>query len=447
MANKDKRAAKGALILKDEARAKRNAKREDRISKRKKKKEEGGRGFIIFVVAFLLIIAILVAVVAIVAAVRHKNTVISLEGVRMDKEVAAFFVSMYRTEYTAAVKAQLAKEENSRNRKTPDDEGYFDELAEDGRTNREVFEELANSFLKQILTASVIFDSVRDLTDEEEEDIQRVIDEVVEYKADGSIERFNELTAKYGFDYDSFCDATTMYYKALSSLSVLYGAEGSSISQNATVCGSYLQEYAHVDMIIVRTETRLITDGEGKDYNVLLTDTERAARQELIERMDAAMTAYKTNSDGKMTATAFDAWLASSTDSGTEWINTGYYFHESAEMTAEFSEAIPGVVETALGMQMYSFESLWTEIEIERDGETYREPVKVYLYRYPPTDKAYADSRMTDVWFSDFYSDATVYLYNTTLLENMELVEDGGFAESFNYVQIPKNIDILPVFD
>ena len=435
MAKKNKKSAKGARILKEEARSARRAGRE---AKRARRKSEGGRGFIIFVAVFLILLIGLIAAVGIVSSIRYKNSVFTIDGMRMDKEVASFFVSMYRTEYTAAMRAQG---------KNPDKDGFFDELAEDGRTNREVYEELCASYLKQILAASYIFDSVRELKKEEEEDINRVVREVLEYKANGSVDTFNTMAEPFGFDYDSFHDAVTMYYKALSSFSALYGAEGAGISQNATVCGSYLQEYTHVSMIIVRTESKLITDGEGQDYNIMLDANERAARQALIASMDAAMDAYKNDTDGKMTLPAFQNWLSTSTDSGRDWLATGYYFHESAEMTDEFSEAFPGVVETAYEMQMGSFASLWTNIDIVVDGEVHSERVKVYLYRYEVTPGAYSDGRMSDVWFSDFYTDAAVYLFNSKLNEYMTLVEDGGYLEQFSYVSIGKNIDLIPRFD
>ena len=435
MAKKNKKSAKGALVLKEEARAARRAKKE---AKRARRKSEGGRGFIIFVAVFLILIIGLIAAVSIVSAVRHKNSVFTIDGMRMDKEVASFFVSMYRTEYTAAMRAQG---------KNPDKEGFFDELNEDGRTNREVYTELCASYLKQILTASYIFDSVRELTEEEEEDIDRVVREVLEYKAEGSVDTFNTMAAEFGFDYDSFHDAVTMYYKALTSFSALYGAEGAGLSQNETVCGSYLQEYTHVSMISVRTESKLITDGEGQDYNIMLDESERAQRQSLIASMDAAMDAYKNDTDGKMTLASFQNWLSASPDSGRDWVSTGYYFHESAEMTDEFSEAFPGVVEKAYQMQIGTFDSLQTDIDIVVDGEVHSERVKVYLYRYEVTPGAYADTRMSDVWFSDFYTDAAVYLFNTKLNTNIALVEDGGCARDFDYVAIPKNIDLLPRFD
>lgn len=434
MAKKHKKSDKGALILEAEAREARRTKK----ASREKKTKEGGRGFIIFVAVFLILLVLLVAALGIVSAIRHSNTVFSLDGMRMDKEVAAFFVSMYRADYTAAMRQQG---------KNPDAAGFFDELAEDGRTNREVFCELASSYLKEILVASYIFDSVRELEDEEEREIERVVGEVLEYKADGSEERFNELASEFGFDYDSFCDAVKMYYKALSSFAVLYGAEGALISQNETVCGSYLQEYTHVSMIVVRTETKLITDGEGRDYNITLTESEKAAKQALIAEMDAAMTAYKNDEDGKMTVAAFENWLASSTDSGRDWVNTGYYFHENAEMTKEFSDAFPGVVEAAYAMPMYSFDSLYTDIEIMVDDEVRTERVKIYLYKYPPERGAYAETSMKDVWFSDFFSDAAVYLFGEEVKSNLAAVEEGGFAEEFDYVGVGKNIDLIPRFD
>lgn len=401
-----------------------------------KKKTKKNKAVIIFISVFVGIVIALGATVGIISAVKHANAVVSYNGTSMDREVASFFVSLYKVDYLREVRGEG---------ENPNREGFWESEYKDGKTYGEDFSERAKNYLKEILVACYIFDSHRTLTDDEEEKIEKVCSEVL-HKMGNDEDKFNSEAEKHGFDYDSFCDAVKLYYKSMYAFDALYGEGGEGIVSNATVCGSYLNEYTHVSMIVVRTQTKLV-NGDN-DY---LDSAEATEREALIAKMHAAMDAYATDSAGKMTTDAFENWLAGNNESGTEWRETGFYFHPNAEMTEEFKTALPGVVEKAYEMDMYTFAEVETTVDIEIDDDTLedgilKEKVHVFLYKYPVTDKAYNNSELREVWLSDFFIDAAAYLYTSTLNEYIEDVADGGFADEFDYVSIEHNIDFIPRF-
>lgn len=397
------------------------------------------RVVIIFVSVFVLALIIFGTTLGIISAVRHAGAVYSYNGTVMDKGVAAFFTSRFKVDYFTALRNEGY---------TPiDDEEFWSSEYKDGVSFRESFSGLLEAHLKEILVANYIFDNCRSLTADDKDQIKKTVSEVVEYKADGSVEKFNEIASQYGFDYNSFSDAVTMYYKATNAFLAMFGEDGVNISSDTTVCGSYLNEYTHVSLIIVRESTELKNSESEGERNTHLSESEKLERKEYIETIHSAIEAYKNGTDGKMTVTAFENWLDDDENSATSWREVGYYFNENAEKTAEFAEIFPDVVKKAYEMEMYSFDEVEMNMTIEmEDGGEYEEKIHVFIYKYPPTDGAYADEDAANYWFSDFYSDASVYIYSNYLDEYREGVETGGYYGKFDGVSIPVNIDLVPRF-
>ena len=397
------------------------------------------RAVIIFVSVILAAILIFGVTLGIISAVRHAGAVYSYNGAVMSSEVAAFFTSRFKVDYFTALRNE--------GHMPIDDEEFWGSEYKDGVSYRESFAKLLDDHLKEILVANYIFDNFRTLTGEEKEKIEKTVSEVVEYKADGSVEKFNEMASEFGFDHKSFKEAVTMYYKAANAFSAMYGEGGVKISADATVCGSYLNEYTHVSMIIVREGTELKKNESEGERNVYLSEAERAERAEYIANIHSALNAYKNDTDGKMTTTAFENWLDDKENSATAWREVGYYFNENAEKTAEFSELFPDVVKKAYEMENYSFDEVEMTVTIEmEDGGEYEEKLHVFMYKYPPTDGAYADENAANYWFSDFYSDAAVFVYSRYLEEYREGVKAGGYYGKFDGESIPANIELVPRF-
>ena len=397
------------------------------------------RAVIIFVSVFLSLVLVFGVTLGIILAVKGTNAVYIYNGIAMDRRVAAFFASRYKVDYFAALRSE--------GHKPLDNEEFWQSEYKDGKTYRESFSSLLDEHLKEILVASYIFDNCRSLNAEDKAAIEKTVSEVIEYKADGDKEKFNEMSSEFGFDYNSFYDAVTMYYKASNAFLAMFGEGGVNISSDATVCGSYLNEYTHVSLIIVREGTELkSSEGEG-DKNVYLDEGEKAARKDYIEKIHSAIKAYKDGTDGKMTATAFENWLDDKENSATTWQKTGYYFNENAEKTAEFSELFGDVVKRAYEMELYSFDEVEMTVTLDMSGgEEYEEKLHVFMYKYPPTEGAYADEEASVYWFSDFYTDAAVFVYQRYLNEYRAGVTKGGYYEKFDGEKIPVNFELVPRF-
>ncbi len=390
------------------------------------------RAVIIFICVFLAAVIILGAVLGIISAVRYSNAVVAYNGVTVNHKIAAYFVSRLKVDYLS---------EHTGN----DNGDFWNSEYRDGVTYGEDFERLAEQHLKEIAVMNYMFDSIRSLTADEKDVIKNTAEEILSLQAGGSVEKFNEIAEKYGFDYDSFCDATEMYYKAAYAFDVLYGSEGINISQDATVCGSYLNEYSHVSLIFVRERTKLKEGSEGEsERNVYLDANELAERDEYIKKLNTALDAYKNGKDGQMSAESFEIWLMDEENSATKWRNTGYYFHKDAAATKEFSERYPGIAEKAYEMELYSFDKLELTASVEmEDGTEISEKMHIFMYKYPVANGAYADKEMLEYWFSDFYGNASVHLYLKLLEEYSAAATLGGYGDKFDYVGVAENEEIV----
>lgn len=385
---------------------------------------------LIFVCVFLALATLFGATLGIISLVLDERAVVVYGGVRMNEGVASYFLSRYRVEYERALRAEGYD---------PDADGFWESEYKDGVSFAEHLKEGGYQHLRGIVAENYIFNTMRSLTGEEKDALATTAAEVLEYQAGGDEDEFNARAEKYGFDYGDFCDAVIMDYKASYSFEAMYGEGGISIASDSVVCGSYLNEYTHVSLLLLRESTRL-----ENDENRYLTDSERAENAALLAKYDAAYEAYLTDSDGALTPTAFEKWLTESHDSGTDWITTGYYFHPSAAATAEFDSAVPGVVEAAYKLKMNSFGKITVKLPLTVDGEEIEETVHVFMYRYPPASGAYADSDMSEVWFSDFYSDAAVHFYNTNVTDVLQRVEQGGSFDDVDITKIATNVEFVP---
>lgn len=395
-------------------------------------KTKKNRAVIIFISVFLALVILLGVIIGVISAVRHANAVVEYNGVTVNRKIASFFISRLKVDYLS--------EHNGH-----DDESFWNSEYKDGVTYGQDFLSIAEQHLREIVATNYMFDSIRSLTAEEKKMIENTASDILGLQADGDVEKFNSIAEKYGFDYDSFCDAVGMYYKTANVVDVLFGADGIKISQDATTCASYLNEYTHVSLLIVRESTKLKAGSEGEsDKNVYLDSSERAEREAYIKKLHDAFDAYKNGTDGQMSASSFETWLLDEENSATTWREEGYYFHKNAEMTDEFSAEFPGLVEKAYEMKMNSFEELelTTKIEME-DGSEIDEKIHVFMYRYPVADGAYANKEMTDYWFSDFYADASVYLYFKLLAEYSAEATLGGYGNKFDYLGVAVNEEIV----
>ena len=91
--------------------------------------------------------------------------------------------------------------------------------------------------------------------------------EVLEFKAEGSVEKFNADTEEMGFDYNDFCRATELIYKAERSAELIYGSEGANLkgaSLAAERDSFYKNQYTRVKILYIATRVDILRDDEGE---------------------------------------------------------------------------------------------------------------------------------------------------------------------------------------
>ena len=399
--------------------------------KKAKKEISGKRITIIFISVFLAFILALIGTLGTITLIREKNAIVVLDGATIDKGVASFLVSRYRAERYPDEVAKAGYDVNS--------DGFWDSKIGDIPA-KEHFEISANTYLRGLLAESYIFDTYSSLTNKEKAEIEKEVNWLLDYHAGGDVEKFNELSAVYGFEFDDLEPAATILYKARCAFAALYGEDGSRISSDTAAAEAYLNEYAHVYILMVRENTKL-ENGE----NVFLNTEEKNERETLLSKIEAAMEAYRTGGDGEMTKASFEKWISESHDSQNDFTTKGFYFHENAEMTIEFDEGdeqnpgMPGVAKKAMEMALNTFDEVTTTITVRIDGNDYTDTVHCFLYRTAPNSGAYQDSVLADVWFYDFYTDLAVYIYQSQLTNFLDNVKNGGSEEEFDYASIPVN--------
>ena len=407
------------------------------MNKNKKTNNTGKRALIIFVAAFLSLALVLGATLGIISMVKKAGSVVSYEGIIMNKQVASFFVSRFKVEYISALRSSGVN--------ASDTEAFWSLKDDTGVTYADKFRTLAEQYLKEVVASAYLFDRYAKLNKEDRESIKSTCRDVLEYQANGNEEEFDERAARFGFDYDSFCDAVELLYKSVNSYNVIYGTDGSGIYSDNASCEKYLSEYSHVQFIFIRTEQKLTTDVDGKTVLVDLTESERAERLALIDSLSRAIDAAETNDDGQMTPAMFEIYLDGKYNDGDTSMNaTGYYLHENAETTVEFAEAFPEVVKTALEMEKGQFEKVVTTV-IDADNLIGMDSV-CFIYKYEPASGAYKIPAL-ERWFSDFYSDAAERMFVESVSALIKDAKTTDKLVELDIVAIPKNTEFVPRFE
>ena len=245
--------------------------------------------------------------------------------------------------------------------------------------------------------------------------VTKTTEEILKFKANGSVDRFNEMAEKYHFDYDDFHNAAAILYKAKRASEVIYGADGKNLINFPSLCEEYLQNYSHVSLLFVK-------------INDSMTDEEKAEKQQIIDTLSAAIEAKNTGNGSPITEEMFNTYLMDS-DGDEAMHSRGYYFRRGAEKTAEFYTAFPEVIDASIDMKVGEYRKVECMVGV------------CFIYKTEPTSGAYADS--SNVFFSDFYSDAAAHHYKNTLKALCGEVKFTGRYEKLSPTEIPVISDFI----
>ena len=410
------------------------------VPSEKKNKAFGRKRFFIILISALLATAVIFgAVLGVVAYVRSASAVVSFDGVTMDEKVATFFIGRFKTKYIYQLRSSgYPNADNT--------ESFWNSKYDENTTHGELFTRLATNQLREIAVTSYLFDRYYSLTDADEEKIEKAIAETLEYQTGGSDEEFERLSAEYGFDYDSYCEAVEMLYKAERAFTVIYGSDGSALSSDSASCEKYLSEYSHVSLIFIRTNDKLVTQDDGSQSVASLTEAEREARLLSIEKIRAAIAAYNNGTDGQINAGAFAQYLKEYGEGDKNYDTLGHYFHKNSEFTSEYAQQFPEITEKALSMKVGEYAEVAVDMTNKQNSAANTSPGVCFIYKSSPAKGAYTESTL-ERCFSDFYSDAAVALFSDSVESLMETVELGDKYYKINFNAIATNSILYPRYD
>ncbi len=406
------------------------------MSRKQKKKiapvaevKEGSRGdkktkkiIIICVCALLAAVMIFGAVYGIVSAVRAANYVMYYDGFGIDAGVASYLSSFYKARYMSHLRGSgIANVAD-----TP--EFWGTKVGINDNTYGDYLEYETEMYIKQLIAANVLFDMYTELSENDRRAIDIATDEILDFRHSGIKKDFNAATEKYGFDYDDFCDASTMLYKAWAAKTKIFGANGENMVSFPDLCEEYFASYTRAKLIFVRTETTFELDengnrvkGEdGNDKLIPLTDAERAERERRLTEIRAAVNGINAY---EIDPARFDE-LMEKYNEGDRSTHAGYYFNPSAEYTKEFSEEFEEIVTAA------------RELSVGEATEVECSVGVCFIYRDSKAEGAYFNTD-EDWCFSDFYSLAAEVLYQDMVEKLAKEIEVREKWDGISPVDIP----------
>ena len=306
--------------------------------------ERSKRIFVIFSAAFLACILTVGTVFGAIGISRRNNSVMSYKGIYLRDGVANYLVATYKYDFMSTLTRSGIECYDSPN--------FWQSETEDGITWAEVLEDNTERYLKRVIVGSYLFDKNTRLNANDKAVIEKAVAEVLDYRADGSVERFNEIGETMGFTYRDFEKAAQLMYKSEMAEAVIFGYDGASLESGyfSEECDAYFENaYSHVKLLIIRTDGELITDSEtGKEIISEYDEATRANVEADIARIRELI--YNHNNDveaNQMSVDAFD-WYINKYKTGTVNDTEGYYFSSSSSYSLEFAADAPEVVKLSL---------------------------------------------------------------------------------------------------
>ncbi|MBR5139654.1 MAG: hypothetical protein IKV16_01240 [Clostridia bacterium] len=409
-----------------------------------KEKMSRKKVLLIIVCIFLAILMVLGATLAIIVGVKNANSVVYIDDVRLGEGECNYLAAYYKYIFLTAYASEGAAD-------TPE---FWNSVSKNGKTYGERLADGAVRYIKDIAIKNYLFNSYCKFDKADDVEVKKAVKEILDHKADDSVEKFNELAAPSGFNFADFENASLLLYKASALEERIFGTDGEKIesfltsSSMSTEIKEYLdkqyESYSHVKLLFIRTEDTFkvddngnrVRDENGEDILVPLSDLGKTQRIELLSDIRGAISAYNTGSgEGEMTPVYFNALLAEHGADGDMRMNDeGYYFSSAAEFTTEFASGgddLKRIVDMSLAMSVDSY------AEVAFDGGI------CFIYKYKNTPDAYLTTEAYGC-LSDFYKLAVSPVLTSVTESYMDevTVKDSLLATDFkalayNYLFIP----------
>ena len=298
------------------------------------------RFLLIFICIFLSIVILFGIIFGIIAAVNQGNKVARFGSVGIDEGEARYLASYYKNNYLMMLSDAGVK--------CDDTVAFWSSEAEGGVTWGELLSLGYRDFVSGLLISIQLFEKETSLAAQDKEKIKEIAERP--FKRYGTVEEFNKISEKYGFDYDDYKSCAEILYKAAAAKSYFVGADGKKLS--AADCQEYLEKYSRVSLLFLYDETLYFVNSDGETENRPLTDEEKAEREAIAERLRSTIAAIKTGEGDRITPEMFIDVYYPKSDSDQDMRESGYYLKRGARSTDAFAENYPEVVSKALEMQV-----------------------------------------------------------------------------------------------
>ena len=349
--------------------------------------------FLIFTAAFLGCVLAVGIVLGAVTVVKSSGSVMKYKGVYLKEGVANYISASYKHSFINALREEKID--------VVDDESFWQSEAYSGKTYGELLTEGTEAYLMRVIIGAYLFDRNSRYTKSDKAIVERAIGEVLDFRAEGSVARFDEIGSEMGFDFDDFERAAVLLYKYEKAEELIFGEEGETLASGSfsAECNEYYKNsYSKVRIMIIRTDGVWEYDEETKK-NVFrgYSDVEK-------ERTEAAIVDIREKiADGRMNEDAFIWHIENDYPTNTPNDTDGYYFSSGSSYTAQFMEegaedGADKIVETALSIGVGEY------------GECELEIGTAFIYKCALDDGAYADIGVSR-FFEDFYKLAKSYVY------------------------------------
>ncbi|MDY3845534.1 MAG: hypothetical protein SOZ62_01295 [Eubacteriales bacterium] len=281
-----------------------------------------------------------------------------------------------------------------------------------GQTYEQYFSDVIDGYIKEKLVASVLFDGMGyTLSSAAREEISSELSEMLEAVGDGDKDKFNETAKKYGIDYDGYKNVAVFNYKATYLFHILYGADGSKVSDEEAN-RFYNENYSRVRIVVIRknddylrgTDSQPIISEDGKYVMNKYDDAKIAEIAALIERMKG-----EVDSNSMSEEKFLGYFEVENRDFKAGKYEGGYYL-------SRYSNYDKDIIYLSQKMNVGDI------AYVDKDDYT------IFMKKYENEEKAYASYEYKDSeWFDSFYKHAAESAYSELLraeFDNIKVYDD-----------------------
>ena len=220
----------------------------------------------IFICIFIAVVLVAGGCFGLAVGLNNARAVVVCGGVTADEGTLNYLASYYKMLYIRSLKTAGID--------ASDTESFWNSKSEEGVAWSEHFRESYRDYVASLIAAANIYVTQSGYTAEDKIRVGETCDEILKYKAKGSVDVFNDTAEPYGFDFKDFQNAAAILYKAGRAREIIYGSNGENMSNFPELCEEYLKEYSHVSLLFVKTSGDLTEDKlkEKQEKIILLTD-------------------------------------------------------------------------------------------------------------------------------------------------------------------------------